>query len=94
MARATCLKLVIRQVTSPTSDARRCCFTACFRPRRANRKAVIRLRASCFLTWLSVISSFSYAESAKATTTQAHPRNRPEEYAQDLGVLTVIMRRG
>jgi hypothetical protein len=44
------------------------------------------------LTWLSVISSDPTAATAKATTTQAHPWNRPEEYVHDLGVLTSIPR--
>ena len=48
MARATCLKLVMRHFApSPTSDARRCCAAAACGLRRALRAAAIRLCASC-----------------------------------------------
>src|SRR5437667_9268930 len=48
MARATCLKLVMRHFAlSPTSDARRCCAAAACGLRRALRAATIRLCASC-----------------------------------------------
>ena len=53
MARATCLKLVMRHFApSPTSDARRCCAAAACGLRRALRAAAMRFCASCRFTSL------------------------------------------
>ena len=53
MARATCLKLVMRHFApSPTNDARRCCTAAAAGLRRARRIAAMRLCASCLFTSL------------------------------------------
>ncbi len=53
MARATCLKLVMRHFApSPTSDARRCWAAAACGLRRALRAAAMRLCASCRFTSL------------------------------------------
>jgi hypothetical protein len=56
MARATCLKLVMRHFAPlPTSEARRCCFAAACGLHRALRTAAIRLRASCFFNSMKEI---------------------------------------
>jgi predicted nucleic acid-binding Zn ribbon protein len=56
IARATCLKFVIRHFApSPTSEARRCSAAAAAGLRRALRIAAIRFSASCFFICLKVI---------------------------------------
>ena len=53
MARATCLKLVMRHFApSPTSEARRCWAAAACGLRRALRAAAMRFCASCRFTSL------------------------------------------
>jgi hypothetical protein len=56
MARATCLKLVMRHFApSPTSETRLCSATAAAGLRLALRIAAMRLRASCLFTSLKDI---------------------------------------